>query len=151
MTVVPLPELSFKIADHKVFPAAAVVGEECQEVGRRVAVPPQLQPLDGPQTPYIPIRVGPPMTVGPDNVDVKPVDEFLAPDVALELSGTVHSSELVVDFNELIVENTVGGRVAYPLRLSEAEIEFEVPRVPKPTVLCMQCKGVYLGGVVGRH
>ena len=151
VAIVPLPKVSVKVADHKVFPASAVVGKKGQEVSCRVPVPPQLHPLDGSQASNISIRVGPPMAIRPNYVHVKPINKLLTPEVALKLRRSVYGGELIIDFDVLVMEDAIHGGVSYPLRFPEAEIELEIPRVSKPPMLGVEREGEHLGRVFGGH
>jgi hypothetical protein len=88
--------------------------------------------------------------VGPDDVNVKPVDQVSCPDVALQLDGALDGGELVPHLNVLIVHYAICCHVPYAVWLEEGEVQLHFPRVTKPAVLGMERLGKELVGVVRR-
>lgn len=89
----------------------------------RVSVPPKLHPLDCPKSPDVPVRVGPAVDVGPDDVDVKPIDQVPVPDVALQLDGALDGCEFVFDLDVLVVQSAVRCGVPYAMGLLEGQVQ----------------------------
>lgn len=72
----------------------------------RIAVPPDLHPLDCPQPSDVAVRISPSVGVRPDDVDIKPVDQFSPSNVPLELNRAVDAGEIIFHLDIFIMDDS---------------------------------------------
>jgi len=117
-----------------------------------VPVPPNLQPLDGAHASHASKRVGPPISVRPDDVDVKVAEQVPVAQVALEAVRPLGRRELILDFDLLVVDDGVVTRdVSYPVRLLERQVQLHLARITVRAMSRMQCVGEDVSRNVARH
>jgi hypothetical protein len=76
--------------------------------------------------------------VGPDYVDVEPVDQVSPSHVSLELDGTLDCCELILNLDILVHNDAIRSFVLNPLSPLKSEIQLQFPRVSKTPMLSMQ-------------
>lgn len=149
MAVVSLSHRRFKVVDKILLPSPPMVREKAYVVEGRVSVAPNLHPLDRAETSHIAVIVSPSVCVGPDYIDVKPVDQISSSYIPLELDGALNRGELVLDLHIIIKKHSLRRFIPHPLRPLECQIQLQLPRISEAPMLRMKGVGVSIGRRIG--